>query len=88
MIREYNYNLALLKILCCFDVILRHFYPKDKYYIDLMTLLAVPLFIIISFFFTTKLIISGSKKELMSRVVRLIVPMWIWGDSTFLLRMM
>ena len=79
MEKEFYYNLALLKILCSFDVILRHFYHNDSYYINLLTLLAVPCFVITSFFLSAELIKSGDKKKLGKRMIRLIVPMEIWG---------
>lgn len=85
MEKEYNYSLALLKILCCFDVIMRHFYRASShfYYIDLLTLLAVPCFIIISFFFSAELIMNGNITKLRKRIIRLIMPMWLWGIFYF-----
>ena len=79
-----NYGFSLLKMLLAFEVVLGHFCNWKEY--DTLLLwpfrelvsLAVPCFVIISFYLMEKSIISRSEEKYKSRLVRLLIPQIGW----------
>lgn len=83
---NYNPGISLLKMLMCFEVIVAHlwrvritssgpigwlWYLRDY---------AVPVFMILAFFFSEKLFSEGKSWDgLWKRIVKLIVPLWVWA---------
>lgn len=97
-LKEYNYGFALLKIWMCFEVVLCHFDDGFNYGAQGGTLsqsigfpfkearfLAVPCFVIMSFYLTTVELISCGKdlKKLKKRLSRLLVPHIFWAFCYF-----
>lgn len=60
--KEYNYGLALLRILMCFEVILCHFYngggSRFLFLFDVLKNYAVPVFMMMSFLLTAKIFLT------------------------------
>ena len=85
--KELNYGIALLRIIMCFEVIMCHFdeeVPIGAY--DLLRLskdLAVPCFMIISFYYMSKTNMSNSE-IVSSRLRRLLLPHIGWSLIYFL----
>ncbi|ADL33149.1 acyltransferase [Butyrivibrio proteoclasticus B316] len=75
----YNYGLALLKNIMCFEVVLLH--CSDMYdsgvlgWLSYLTSMAVPVFVIVAFYFTY----VTTRKELGRRMARLYLPMLVWA---------
>ena len=75
-----NYNLDLLKTLCAFLVVVAHF-GRDSFLISFATL-AVPVFMILSFYFFYDKICSV---DIIQRIRRLAVPLVGWAIIYFLI---
>ncbi|MGN0165949.1 MAG: acyltransferase family protein [Lachnospiraceae bacterium] len=95
--QKYNYGLALLKIIMCFEVVVCHFgngNADDSLNIILIKpfLLiqncAVPCFFIMAFYFSASLILSGEKNKLKKRIKRILIPHIFWTVIYFLIYFM
>lgn len=94
---EYNIGLALLRILLSFTVVLNHFFDINSvsYNIDFFNKLcfllkiigtvAVPVFFIMSFYFTEKVITNYDKDTVTKRLKRLIIPQLFWTIIYFVI---
>lgn len=83
---KYNYSIAFVKILFSFFVICIHYWNMDDlrgvYFFDAVHRLmevTVPVFLIMSFFLTTEIFTSKDKKKIKKRLVRLVIPFYMWG---------
>ena len=81
--KEFNYGLALLRTLMCFEVVLCHFWTSDdsKFLIPFSLLkgLAVPVFMFLSFFLTEHTFLNYDKMKAQKRVWRVIYPQIGWA---------
>ena len=79
--REYNYGLAFLRMLMCFEVVLCHFWtPSTSVFLMPFGLLrecAVPVFMFLSFFLMEKNLLQ--KNSIGKRFVRLLSPLIGWA---------
>ena len=81
----YKWGIGVLKILLCFCVILIH-YGQGSSITQIFSALmssAVPCFMIITFYFNSKIINEGNTAKIRDRVFRLIIPCIIWGGIYF-----
>lgn len=83
---KYNYGLSLLRVFLTIFVILNHFWESDVVNRVLMPLstmrsVAVPTFMLMSFYLTARKISSGSSGDLKKRIVRLAIPFFVWGGK-------
>lgn len=90
---NFNYGFAALKIFMTFEVILCHYWtyvdiknmPFYLKFFDVFRLLAVPVFMIMSFyFFCEKNYICQNKHNIKRRLARLIIPYVVWGVIYYL----
>ena len=76
--KEFNYGLALLRTLMCFEVVLCHFWdsddPKFLMPFSLLRGLAVPVFMFLSFFLTEHTFLEYNKTKAKKRIWRVIYP--------------
>lgn len=78
MDNRYNYGIALLKILCSFLVIMCHFeYSEEN--LQYIKTLAVPCFMMISFYLQGFKLFEGDRGYCIKRLKRQIIPFWFWG---------
>lgn len=70
-------------MLMCFEVVLAHYWTNRSngwfLVFEKMIVLAVPVFMLISFMLTRKKIILGDKLYLKNRLIRLLYPSFIWA---------
>lgn len=83
---KYNYGLGLLRAFLTIFVILNHFWEADAVSGALMPLftmrsVAVPTFMLMSFYLTERKISSGSVSDLKKRIMRLATPFFVWGGG-------
>ena len=86
---KYNYGLALAKILFCFVVILCHFWivgTDNKYLIVFRVLkpVAVPIFMLISFYLMKDFFIKNDNNKLFKRVITLFIPVIFYAIVYYL----
>ena len=86
---KYNYGLSLLRVFLTIFVILNHFWESDvisRALIPLSTMrsVAVPTFMLMSFYLTARKISSGSAGALKKRIIRLAIPFFVWGAKLVL----
>ena len=78
---NYNYGIGILRIFFCYMVISFHFYGvmnlDNRFYF--LRELAVPMFVLISFYFGYRVITSNDREKYWKRGVRLFVPYLFWG---------
>lgn len=81
--KSYNYGLALLRIWMCFEVVLDHFWIHDTYTwpnpLAEYGSAAVPIFMIMSFFFTDIEDASKNVKTIRTRIGRIMIPQAFWA---------
>lgn len=81
--RSFNYGLALLKSLMCFEVVLDHFWMEDaSIYLmpfKAMGLVAVPIFMFISFYLTERIFLDSDGKRIKKRIWRVCWPQIGWA---------
>lgn len=81
---EYNIGLSILRAFMCFQVVLCHFWKANVPYIGWKGWLrffrgyAVPVFMLLSFFLTEKVLVSHDKGRIIKRLHRLLVPYFCW----------
>lgn len=86
-----NVGLDLLKIWMCFEVILCHFGQDNEYGLfallfDKFRVLAVPVFMTLSFFFASNwLNTSLNMGKLRTRIMRIYIPMFVWAIIYFII---
>lgn len=84
--KRYNYGIAILRIFFCFMVVCFHFHgimeASDSYYF--LRELAVPMFIMIAFFFGERTIVSKDKERYKKRLIRILVPYFGWAIILFI----
>lgn len=82
---KFNYGLAILRGLMCFEVILSHLWVDSYsvhevfYLFRKLRPIAVPVFMIISFYFMGSHFINYSKKDFKKRIWRIYYPLLGWG---------
>lgn len=81
--KEFNYGLALLRALMCFEVVLCHFWtsdvPKSLIPFSMLRGLAVPIFMFLSFFLTEHTFLNYNKIKAKKRIWRVIYPQIGWA---------
>lgn len=81
---DYNIGLSILRTFMCFLVILCHFWTANvpdtgwKGWLHFLKGYAVPVFMLLSFFLTEKILISHDKERIIKRFQRLLVPYLCW----------
>lgn len=92
---KYNLGLELLRALMCYGVVATHFWnpwefyhltvniPRPLWFVAVMRNYAVPVFMLMAFYFATAKFISGDGAWLRARFRRLFVPYWGWSLVTF-----
>lgn len=82
-----NYGIALLKAFMCYCVVCCHFLSDELLVnckeIIFITRSAVPVFMLISFYFYAGKTDTGKKKDVLRRCIRLYKPQVIWGCIFF-----
>lgn len=89
---DYNYGAAVLKIIMSFEVVLCHYWlfedisniPVFLRVFDKLRLLAVPTFMIMSFYFLTGSVLAKDSGVFKARVVRLLIPYIGWAGIYYL----
>lgn len=89
--KNYNYAMGLLKVVMSFEVVLCHYWvcgemknvPYAQWPFAAMRSVAVPAFMIMSFFFTRQVFEENSEAQNRKRLVRLVTPYWIWAIIYF-----
>lgn len=89
---NYNYGLAILKVLMAFEVILCHYWscndtvnvPVYLKCFEELRLLAVPSFMIISFYFFMSSVITRDLSVFEKRIKKLLIPYIGWGVIYFM----
>lgn len=84
--KPYKWGVGILKILLCFCVILLHYGQGSlltNRFSGIMSS-AVPCFMIITFYFNSKILIEGNVKKLKNRIMRLLIPCIGWGGYILL----
>ena len=82
--KKYNFGLGFLKMILALDVICSHFYDKKhakKIFINYFAYknkVHVPSFVIMSFYFVQKTLISLNFKLFGQRIIRLMIPYLGW----------
>lgn len=81
--KKMNWGLSILRIWMSIEVVLSHFWDvgNEKQYLVLFKEArnwAVPCFVMISFFFSERLIHVGDKKKIYKRMYRLVFPQIVW----------
>lgn len=82
--KRYNYGIALLKIIMSFEVVVNHFYEKGKETIlgkpfSIICTWAIPVFMIISFYYLEKSNCFIDNKMIQKRMKRLLYPQVGWS---------
>lgn len=84
--QKYNLGLAILRLWMSFEVVLCHYWSgmSNNYKGSLNIFLkfgtlAVPIFVIISFYLTETKISTSDKNSFMKRIQRLLIPYIGWG---------
>lgn len=72
IMKTYNNGLAVLRILSAQAVVSIHFGGWNP-------IPAVPVFILLAFYFTGERLASGDMWDLMKRLKRILYPFWFWG---------
>lgn len=79
---NYNYGLALFRMLMCFEVILMHYCMKSNlkifHFFDMLKELAVPTFMFLSFYLTEKIFVNYENIKIKKRLWRVIYPQIGW----------
>lgn len=81
--KQLNIGIALLRFLMCFEVVLCHFWNQNPVPVylrpfQMLQYLAVPVFMLMSFFLIEKVLLSKDKTLLKQRIIRLLIPQIIW----------
>lgn len=81
--RDFHYGFAVAKMLMCFEVILCHFWHQADYSFLLkpfraLTLTAVPVFALISFYLTAPSFLNVESRTIRKRMLRLCLPQFAW----------
>ena len=85
----YNYGLAILRILITFTVVLNHYWGPSgnasvfEAFVDKSRPLAVPIFMLLSFFFIEKKLSFISADLVKERMKRLMIPYFSWAIIYF-----
>lgn len=89
--KKIDLGLNLLKMLMCFGVLLAHCWDSKRYeaiiYLPFKEIrsLAVPVFMILSFYFLESFFSSPNPKQLKKRINKLITPLIIWAVIYYIL---
>ena len=81
----YNLGISMLKMLACFLVIVSHIWGVNIVYtgplgwIYFLREYAVPVFMILAFFFSQKMITQSDWDKIFKRIIKLIVPLFVWA---------
>lgn len=85
--KEFNFGIALLKLLMAFEVVLNHFWNDTSSFFlapfNYLKPYAVPVFMIISIYFSTNCILSLNTEVLKRRITRLYIPFILWPIILF-----
>ena len=86
--KSFNYGLAILRMLMCFEVVLCHFWSGDvPLYLkpfELLQGLAVPVFFFLSFFLSYNLYLQNDNEKAKKRFWRLFWPLIGWAIIYFI----
>lgn len=81
--QDYNYGIALLKMLMCFEVVLIHFWimPATNYLVpfSMMKEFAVPVFMFLSFYFVENSFLIKDHSKTKKRIWRVVFPQIGWS---------
>lgn len=86
-----NYGLEILRAWMCFEVVLHHFWNEERctspagVFFIVFKEAAVPVFMLMSFFFTEKMFVGQNFKKFFQRLFRLLFPHVVWTAVYFLL---
>ncbi|MCQ2520403.1 MAG: acyltransferase [Lachnospiraceae bacterium] len=82
---NYNVGISMLKMIMCFSVIVAHLWKVNTTnsgvlgWIYYLREYAVPVFMILAFYFSEKFLSDLSGEKLLNRIIRLVVPLWSWA---------
>ena len=82
---SYNLGISILKMIMCFMVIVSHIWGVNVVHdgplgwVYYLREYAVPVFMILTFFFSEKMLDQLDAKKIGKRIVKLIVPLWGWA---------
>lgn len=89
---NYNYGIAFLKCLMCFEVVLCHYWTpsiggssKLLKLFEILRNLAVPTFMFLSFYLTKEIFFSNNWCTIKKRIHRLMIPHLFWTITYFLI---
>ena len=79
---NYNYGIALLKIIMCYEVVFLHYsgadYGKCAAINIPLALHAAPMFFLIAFFYSEKWVVAGDVQKFLLRIKKLLIPYVAW----------
>ncbi len=79
----FNYGLALLRMLMCFEVVLCHFWSGDVPVVltpfKILEQASVPVFFFLAFFFSAKIFYENDSIKIKKRFIRLLIPHIGWA---------
>lgn len=73
-----NYGITFLKVICSVLVVMCHYEMSENTF-QYIKSLAVPCFMMLSFFLTGEKIFWGNRDYSKTRIIRLIIPYFFWG---------
>ena len=79
-----NDGICLLRLLLAFWVIMCHFFNEGGIFAYFKTF-AVPIFMLISFYYTSKYIVSKDSEKIRKKLKRLFIPFWFWGIAYYII---
>lgn len=86
---SFNYGLALLRTLMCYEVVLCHFWVTEvPVYLQPFSILrpyAVHVFMFMSFFLTQKSFMKKNKDYVVNRIWKLLLPQLVWNFIYFVI---
>lgn len=85
MKKDYNYGLALLRIILCFEVVMCHFFYESTmkslvlFPLAKLRSFAAPTFFFLSFYLVSNKLDGANKDYIVNRTKRIIIPFTLWN---------
>jgi fucose 4-O-acetylase-like acetyltransferase len=73
-----NDGICLLRLVMAFMVVMCHF-SNESGIVPFYKTYAVPVFMLISFYYTSESLVSSDVDRIRKKIIRLLIPFWSWG---------